>query len=58
MVDSSGNLHFLTKISFPPYCVATVDGNVAIVAGGGGISKTGVKNKFVSHFIVTILLIS
>jgi len=51
MSSSDTELNVLCRTEFPLYCVASIDGNIAVVAGGGGFSKSGIKNKFVSYFI-------
>ena len=36
------------KTNFPIYAVNVLDENHFVVAGGGGASKTGIPNAFVS----------
>lgn len=41
----------LARTEFPIYTIRALDENHFLVAGGGGSSKTGVPNAFVSLFI-------
>lgn len=44
----------LARVDFPLYTLQTLTNRHVIVAGGGGASKTGVANGFVSKpFIIT-----
>lgn len=44
----SAKTHFPLDVKFPVYAVAWTDDKTVLLAGGGGSSRTGVKNRFVS----------
>lgn len=50
----------LARVNFPLYTVQMLTSRHVLVAGGGGSSKTGVANGFVSihHFFLLLSLIS
>ena len=41
----------LARVNFPLYSLQMLTSRHVIVAGGGGLSKTGVANGFVSIFL-------
>lgn len=45
---ASAKTHFPLDVQFPVYAVAWTGDNTVLLAGGGGSSRTGVKNRFVS----------
>jgi hypothetical protein len=45
---ASAKTHFPLDVKFPVYSVAWTDDKTVLLAGGGGSSRTGVKNRFVS----------
>lgn len=40
--------HWSTDVKFPVYAVSWIDDEHVILAGGGGGSRTGVRNRLVS----------
>ena len=38
----------ICKVNYPLYCCQCLDNEAFVVAGGGGASKTGVRNSVVS----------
>lgn len=50
--------YLLARVNFPLYTVEMISSRFCLVAGGGGSSKTGVANGFVSlyfHFVTQIV---
>lgn len=45
---SSSKAHFPLDAKFPVYATAWTDDSTVLLAGGGGSSRTGVKNRIVS----------
>lgn len=45
--------YLLARVNFPLYTVEMISSRFCLVAGGGGSSKTGVANGFVSRNFVT-----
>lgn len=45
---ASTKSHFPLDVQFPVYSVAWTDDKTVVLAGGGGSSRTGVKNRLVS----------
>lgn len=52
MGSRKSNDGLLARVNFPLYSVEMVTSRHVLVAGGGGSSKTGVANGFVSIFMV------
>lgn len=46
---ASSKTHFPLDVKFPVYSVAWTDDHTVVLAGGGGSSRTGVKNRLVSR---------
>lgn len=44
------NSNLLARVNFPLYCIQMLSSRHVLVGGGGGASKTGVANGFVSNF--------
>ena len=48
--------HWSVDVKWPVYSVQFVDERVAVLAGGGGASRSGVMNQLVSLYITTARL--
>lgn len=46
---ASSKAHFPLDAKFPVYAIAWTDDSHVVLAGGGGSSRTGVKNRIVSR---------
>lgn len=46
----SGKQHFSIDVAFPVYAIAFTDNRTVVLGGGGGSSRTGVKNRLVRRF--------
>ncbi len=45
----------IATCTYPPYCIKWIGEKHFVIGGGGGASKTGVPNKFVSLIPVYLL---
>ncbi|GAA5875773.1 hypothetical protein JCM3774_006453 [Rhodotorula dairenensis] len=48
---ASAKAHFPLDVKFPVYAVAWTDDRTVLLAGGGGSSRTGVKNRFSTYSV-------
>jgi hypothetical protein len=46
--EPGGKQHWSIDVAFPVYAIAFTDDRTVVLAGGGGSSRTGVKNRLVS----------
>lgn len=52
MAPTRRNNDLLARVNFPLYTLQMITSRHILVAGGGGSSKTGVANGFVSIFLI------
>jgi hypothetical protein len=46
--EPGGKQHWSIDVAFPVYAIAFTNDRTVVLAGGGGSSRTGVKNRLVS----------
>lgn len=46
--EPGGKQHWSIDVAFPVYAIAFTKDRTVVLAGGGGSSRTGVKNRLVS----------
>lgn len=50
--------HFALDVKFPVYAIDFVGDRIVLLAGGGGSSRTGVKNRIVSPSPLPVVAVS